>query len=302
MRQGNQLKSIVNDGYGPSASSKWLVFALPVFLIAASIGVYYLVLSPNSIGEPGGVEGVITDELGRALPGLRVSIIDGSVGFPEIAASTSEAGYYQIGSIPAGTFTIGIHDDQGELLGEKTFQVERGKTSTADIALRGFVVYDSYGGVDIFDEGIYVIATDEDPRTLMDSGDYHGNNDFWGMLKDKITQNPSPTDFISVIISRGNQPSGGYLIQLKSLVWLQSYPVVGFFKANFTDPGEGVPVTEALTNPLVLVPIGNLSAGLYVGRVHIDSFIMQYDSGGDPVYRPIMTLVEEVWETEFEVS
>ena len=96
-------------------------------------------------------------------------------------------------------------------------------------------------------------------------------------------------------------PLGG-IRSSKSLVWLESYPVVGFFKANFTDTGEGVPVTEALTNPLVLVPIGKLSAGLYVGRVHIDSFIMTYDSEGNPVYSPIMTLVEEVWETEFEVS
>jgi hypothetical protein len=286
----------------PVRSRQWLSIALPVVLIAASVGVYFVVLRPNLPGDPGGVEGFITDELGRGIPGLRVSIIDGSVGFPEITASTSETGYYQIGSVSRGTFTIGIHDEQGDLLGEKTFKVERGKTSSVDIALRGFVVYDSYGGVDIFDEGIYVIATDEDPRTLMESGEYSGNNDFWSMIKEGVTQNPSTTDFISVIISRGDQPSGGYQIQLKSLVWLQSYPVVGFFKANFTDPGESGPVVEPLTNPLVLVPIGKLSAGLYVGRVHIDSFIMQYDSGGDPVYSPIMTLVEEVWETEFEVS
>jgi hypothetical protein len=281
---------------------RWSMYVLPIVLIAASIGVYYLVLRPNSIANPGGVEGIITDELRRALSGLRVSIIDGSVGFPEIAVSTSEVGYYQIGSIPPGTFTIGVHDEQGELLGQKTFQVESGKTSTVDIALRGFLIYDTQGGYGLFDKGIYVIATDVDPRSLMETGVYSGGNDFWGMMKDEVTQSPSTTDFISVLISRGDLPSGGYQIQLKSLVWLESYPVVGFFKANFTDPGEGVPVTEALTNPLVLVPIGKLSAGLYVGRVHIDSFIMTYDSEGDPVYSPIMTLVEEVWETEFEVS
>jgi hypothetical protein len=36
--------------------------------------------------------------------------------------------------------------------------------------------------------------------------------------------------------------------------------------------------------------------------VHIDSFVMTYDSEGDPVYTPIETLIEEVWETEFKVS
>ena len=282
--------------------SKWSMYVLPIVLIAASIGVYYLVLRPNSIANPGGVEGIITDELGRALSGLRVSIIDGSVGFPEIAPMTGEDGLYQIGSIPPGTFTIGVHDEQGEILGQKTFQVESGKTSTVDIALRGFLIYDTQGGYGLFDKGIYVIATDVDPRSLMETGVYSGGNDFWGTMRDEVTQSPSTTDFISVLISRGDLPSGGYQIQLKYLVWLESYPVVGFFKANFTDPGEGVPVTEALTNPLVLVPIGKLSAGLYVGRVHIDSFIMTYDSEGDPVYTPIMTLVEEIWETEFEVS
>ncbi|MFA9496538.1 MAG: hypothetical protein ACERKS_11550, partial [Candidatus Bathyarchaeota archaeon] len=84
---------------------KWSMYVLPIVLIAASIGVYYLVLKPNSIASRGGVEGIITDELGRALSGLRVSIIDGSVGFPEIAVSTSENGYYHIGSIPQGAFT-----------------------------------------------------------------------------------------------------------------------------------------------------------------------------------------------------
>ena len=280
---------------------KWLVIAFAAVLITASIGVYYLMLRPNST-PPGGVEGFITDELGQSVPDLRVSIINGSVGFPEIAVTTREDGYYQIGSIPQGTFTLAVHDDQGEVLAQRTFQVESGKTTTVDIALGGFVVYDNYGGVGLFDQGIYVIATDVDPRNLMETGEYASINDYWGMLKESVTQTPSSTDFISILISRGDQPTGGYHIQLKSLVWLESYPVVGFFKANFTDPWEDGPVTEPETNPLVLVPLGKLSSGLYVGRMHIDSFTMYYDSGGDPVYNPIETFVEEVWETEFEVS
>ena len=79
---------------------KWLVLAFTAVIITASIGVYYLVLRPNSMSSPGEVEGFITDELGRDIPSLRVSIIDGSVGFPEIAVNTREDGYYQIGSIP----------------------------------------------------------------------------------------------------------------------------------------------------------------------------------------------------------
>ena len=282
--------------------NKWLIIAFTAIIITASIGIYILVLRPNITSSSGGVEGYITDELGRGLPSLRVSIIDGSVGFPEIAVNTREDGYYQIGSIPSGAFTLAVYDDQGEVLAQRAFQVDNGKTTTVDIVLGGFVVYDSYGGVGLFDQGIYVIATDVDPRNLMETGEYTSINDYWDMLKDSVTQNPSTTEFISVIISRGDQPSGGYRIQLKSLVWLESYPFVGFFKANFTDPLEDGPVNEPDTNPIVLVPLGKLSSGLYVGRVHIDSFTMFYDSGGDPVYNPIETLIEEVWETEFEVT
>jgi len=252
--------------------------------------------------EPGGVEGIISDELGRPGVGLRVSIVEGSVGFPEIAVLTTEDGFYRIGSVPPGVFTIGVHDEEGERIAQKTFQVVSGETSTVDITLRGLVVYDYYGGLGLFEEGIYVVATDVDPKTLIETEEYTSINDFWGMLKDGITQNASTADFISILISRGDLPTGGYLIQLKSQVWLESYPVVCFFTANFTDPGEGVAVTEALTNPLVLVPMGNLPSGNYVARVHIDRFIMTYDSEGDPVYNPVETLVEEVWETEFKVS
>jgi len=252
--------------------------------------------------EPGRVEGIISDELERPAAGLRVSIVEGSVGFPEIAVLTTVDGFYRIGSVPPGVFTIGVHDEEGEMIGQKTFQVVSGETSTVDVTLRGLVVYDYYGGLGLFEEGIYVVATDVDPKTLIETEEYTSINDFWGMLKDGITQNASTADFISILISRGDLPTGGYLIQLKSQVWLESYPVVCFFIANFTDPGEGVAVTEALTNPLVLVPMGNLPSGNYVARVHIDRFIMTYDSEGDPVYNPVETLVEEVWETEFKVS
>jgi hypothetical protein len=66
-----------------------------------------------------------------------------SVGFPEIAAMTNEDGYYQIRSIPPGTFTLGVHDEEGERLGQKTFRVERGKISKVDITLQGFLVSDT---------------------------------------------------------------------------------------------------------------------------------------------------------------
>lgn len=163
-------------------------------------------------------------------------------------------------------------------------------------------VYDYYGGVGLFGEGIYVIATDKDPTVLWETADFATINDYWKLLKDHATLEASTRDFISIVISRGDFPTGGYQIQLKSFAWLESYPVVFSFAANFTDPGEGVAVTEAFTNPLVLIPIGNLSAGKYIVEVHIDRFILTYDTSGKPVYTPIKTLVEEVWKQNFEIT
>jgi len=158
-------------------------------------------------------------------------------------------------------------------------------------------VYDYYGGVGLFEEGIYVIATDKDP-----TADFATVNDYWRLLKDHATLKASTKDFISIVISRGDFPTGGYQIQLKSFAWLESYPVVFSFAANFTDPGEGVAVTEAFNNPMVLIPIGNLSAGKYIIEVHIDRFILTYDTSGKPIYTPIETPVEEVWRQHFEIS
>ena len=156
--------------------------------------------------------------------------------------------------------------------------------------------YDYYGGVGLFERGIHIIATDDDPVAHL------GTDGYWKMLKDHATRRASTGDFVSMLISRGDFATGGYQIQLKSFAWLESYPVVFSFSANFTNPGEGVAVTEAFTNPLVLVPLGNLNAGKYVVEVHIESFTLTYDTSGKPAYVPIQTLIEEVWKFEFAIQ
>ncbi len=163
-------------------------------------------------------------------------------------------------------------------------------------------IYDYYGGVDLFEEGIHIIATDKDPVVLLETADFVTINEYWKLLRDHATLEATTRDFVSIVISRGNFPTGGYQIQLKSFAWLESYPVVFSFTVNFTDPSEEVVVTEAFTNPLVLVPIGSLSAGKYIVEVHIDRFILTYDRTGKPVYTPIKTLVEEVWKQYFEIT
>ncbi|MBC8223841.1 carboxypeptidase regulatory-like domain-containing protein [Candidatus Bathyarchaeota archaeon] len=250
----------------------------------------------------GGVEGVVSDDSGNPLPGYSVSIIRGSAGFPEIAAITGTDGHYSIGGVPPGVFTLGVRGETGELLAEDTVFVRGGETSSLDFSVRGEILYDQSGGVGLFEEGIHIIATDGDPTAPGVMEGFEVRNDFWAMLRDASTLTPSTEDYVSVLISRGDHPTGGFQIRVEPFAWQESHPVVFRFEVTFTDPGEGVMVTGALTNPVALIPVGRLDPGLYIARVHIDRFIMTYDDAGNPVYDQVETLVEEVWETEFEVS
>jgi hypothetical protein len=161
-------------------------------------------------------------------------------------------------------------------------------------------VYEYYGGVGVFIRGIHMIATDQNP--LEYETDFKTSNDYWKFLKEKETVKASQKDFISIIIARGDHPTGGYMIQVKSFSWLESYPVKLRFEVNLTNPGEGVGVTEAFTNPLTLITIGKLDPGEYIVEVHIDTYILTFDSQGKPVYTLLLTFKEELWTLKFTVE
>ncbi len=61
-------------------------------------------------------------------------------------------------------------------------------------------------------------------------------------------------------------------------------------------------VTEAFTNPLTLIPIGKLDPEEYVVEVHIDTYILIFDSQGKPVYTLLLTFKEELWTLRFIVA
>jgi len=73
---------------------------------------------------------------------------------------------------------------------------------------------------------------------------------------------------------------------------------------NLTDTGEGVIVNEALTNPTVLAPIGNLSPGRYMVEVHVSRFILRvtYDASSNPITTAELTVAEEIWTKTFDVT
>jgi hypothetical protein len=250
----------------------------------------------------GAVEGLVLNLQGKPISGLIVGIVKGSVGFPEIAVITDEAGFYQIASIPPGVFMLGVHDETGSMVAQGTFHVRGGESTVLNITVPPKTTYEYYGGVGLFEEGIYMVATHGDPTSSQVLEEIDIVSDYWGMIKGNTTQNADTEDFISILISRGDQSTGGYLIQLDSQVWLEGSPVEILFNVNFTDPGENVMVTEAITNPIALISIGNLSPGRYIARAQIHRFIMTYDESGNPLFTPIKTLVAEILEIEFEIS
>jgi hypothetical protein len=161
-------------------------------------------------------------------------------------------------------------------------------------------VYDWYGGVSLFSEGIHVLATSQDPRTL--TGEFKVTNDYWKMLLETETTQATDQDFISILISRGDKLTGGYNIQIENFAWLESYPAKFIFQVNFTDPGEDVIVTQALTNPLVLVPIGKLTPGEYYIEVPVAQFVLHFDEEGTPYYTQILTFVPVFWQQTLIIS
>ncbi len=153
--------------------------------------------------------------------------------------------------------------------------------------------YDYYSSVGLFERGVYFVATSQDPLTQLPRSDLPKS--YWELMRDNVTVQATDQDFISILVCRGDFPTGGYTLAVEAFSWLESYPVKLRFQVNFTDPGEGVVVTQAFTNPTLLVPIGKLAPGKYQVEIHIVSYILTFDEQGNPIYRPIMTFKEEVW-------
>ena len=118
--------------------------------------------------ESGVIEGVV-------LNGERYSWSDGSQEDSTIIKNETKQWSIDIGTIE--------EDDEIQVVVE---------TSTGSVSANAIVgahtpngstttdpnyVYDYYGGVDLFSEGIHVVATSQDPRTLF--GEYNNINDYW---------------------------------------------------------------------------------------------------------------------------
>lgn len=172
-------------------------------------------------------------------------------------------------------------------------QTDRPNQTTSDY------LYDYSGGVDLFDEGVHVIVTNKDPYKLMD--EYQTENEYWSMLKAHESTSATDQNFVSVILSRGDRPTGGFTITVQSFAWFESNPVKFQFQVNVTDPGEDILVTESITNPLVLIPIGKLTPGEYNIEVYVTWFIQTYDEEANIVYTPVLTFAPIIWKQTLTV-
>ena len=175
---------------------------------------------------------------------------------------------------------------------------------TSDSQLEN-ALYDYYSGVGFFEKGIHVSATTHNPlirEATAGTTNTDIMNGYWQQIHENLTDKASSEDFISIIISRGDYPTGGYEIKIRQFSWLESYPAKFRFQTDFIDPSEGVAVTQALTNPLVLYPIGKLSPGEYQIEVHILQYILTFDEEGNPTYTQVLTLKEEVWTKTFTIE
>jgi len=208
-----------------------------------------------------------------------------------------------IGDLQAGSeVEVTLQASPGEARGSVTVDGSAGPDvpDKPDIPDSPEYYYDYYSSVGLFERGVYFVATSEDPLTQLPRSDLQRS--YWELMHDNVTVEATDQDFISILVCRGDFPTGGYTLAVESFSWLESYPVKLRFLVNFTDPGEGVAVTQALTNPALLVPIGKLTPGEYKVEIHIVSYIYTFDEHGEPVYTPIMTFKEEVWTETLKVT
>jgi hypothetical protein len=205
-----------------------------------------------------------------------------------------------IGTLTANT-TIAVTVEATNAQTTETATVKKSPTATIpDKPIIPTYFYDYHSCVGLFDRGIHVTATTENPLTQLPRSDLPQS--YWKLMKENETNRANSKDFISIIVSRGDMTTGGYTIQAESFNQQEGYPTKLRFQANFTDPGKDVIVTQELTNPTMLVPIGQLSPGEYLIEVHITQYILTFDDQGQPIYRPLMTFREEVWTQTLTIA
>ena len=81
------------------------------------------------------IEGVVKYADGKPVLGMRLGIVSGTGPFPEIAPVTNEDGVYRFPAIPPGTFSVAVHDGQGNRIALQSVEVRSGEVRKLDFIL-----------------------------------------------------------------------------------------------------------------------------------------------------------------------
>ena len=105
-----------------------------LILVAAACGE---VAKPAAAPVPSGtIEGIVEyADVGPVL-GMRLTVVDGTAPFPEISPATNEDGVYRFTAIPPGTFSVAVHDAQGNRVALESVEVKSGEASILNFILR----------------------------------------------------------------------------------------------------------------------------------------------------------------------
>ena len=92
-------------------------------------------LAPVGDSVLGGIDGTVTGGDGDPVAGMRIAIISGTAGFPEIAPETDQVGHYLIGGVSPGTCEVAVHDREGQRIALASVTVTSGETATLDFSV-----------------------------------------------------------------------------------------------------------------------------------------------------------------------
>ena len=141
-----------------------------------------------------------------------------------------------------------------------------------------------------FEQGIYVIATETNPVEIYPN---YTKSDFYKMIKEHVTTETSAGAFTSILISQGICPNSGYGGEINSIEKIDYAFVLG---ASFTQPGWDCVTLQIITNPIALIPLGNLPVGEYSITLNVDRYML-HCSSWTHVY-----LGTEIWTATFNCS
>jgi len=104
-------------------------------------------------------------------------------------------------------------------------------------------------------------------------------------------------DTLNFVVFRGVFPTGGYGINIDRV---EKQGNIYTVYATYRDPGKGIGVTAAFTQPVAIIPIGRLAAGDYESRLKVTKVVENAD--GTKIIREVIETEKELGVFNFSVK